>query len=131
MDRDYDGLATLTSAVLDAKLAELRRLGAEIADLRLQIGRLRLRRNHAGQTGPAGATDPHTEIVPALVPKWHIWCDREIARLNVEIAERSAARERLILEARVAFGRNQAVGELAEQERRLARQKMARRRSTA
>lgn len=125
MTAELAEMARVTQLVLDAELARLKDVTAEVAALRAAIAEL----DDALQTRSAALVDGADDDCARLSGRdgpWQAWVATRKRALNAALAEAAARREAQGVVARRAFGRAEAVAGLrqaadAERAQRLVR----------
>lgn len=103
--KDLQRLAELAQLMLDHRLAQVRTAAAEIERSRMQLAAI----NAAAQ--PSAALDPMVSEKVAIA--YDRWADVRRSELNLVIARQTAAWLETRTEAQSAFGRVQALENLA------------------
>ncbi|MDE9449696.1 hypothetical protein J3R80_04340 [Aliiroseovarius sp. Z3] len=125
MKRPLTQLAELAALQHDAAMATLAQHNRAIQTLELHISNLRQRLHTApeseqGDAFPLALTSGHYGT-------WQRWVERELTKLNCDLARARADRESVVQNARLAFGRKSATEALVDKEKQ-AQQMKARKR---
>ena len=124
--RDLQRMKVLADTIYEAELAKIRGNAAAIAATQAQVEKLReARRVRADETRALGEPDP-AQLASADL-QWDRWTGGHMHRLQAERAKLEVEAESLRQEARVAFGRGQALDAISEKLRAEARKRATRR----
>lgn len=130
MSEQIAEIARVTQMILDAELARLKEVSAEVATLRAALDGLDGEvRRRAAQI--AGSGDADCARLAGRDGPWLDWVAARRRALNRALAEASARREAQRVVTRRAFGRVEAVSGLVRLEEDGRRQVAARRRISA
>ncbi|MCK8465399.1 hypothetical protein MUY35_16185 [Aliiroseovarius sp. S1339] len=124
MSDQLTALNELAAMQHDAAMADLSRHNRAIQALDTRISELRARlystpSTEQGDALPLSLTSGHYDT-------WQRWAERELAKLNTDLARARAEREAFVAAARLAFGRKSATDALLKQqkdEKRIAARK--------
>ncbi len=124
-DRGAARLAALAAALLDARLASLKRRQADCAATAATIAAL-----DAAQRRQVNviAAELEAPVAGRVYDLWGSWVDRRRVALNMRLARERVAEANAVQDARVAFGRSEALRLISEDAAAAART-VARRRA--
>ncbi|MCK0139589.1 hypothetical protein [Aliiroseovarius sp. F47248L] len=125
MNQQLSQLAELAALRHDAAMAALTQHNRAIQTLELHISDLRQRLHANPETGPGDAFP--IALISGHYGTWQRWLERELTKLNSDLARARAERDSYVQNAAQTFGRKSATEALVRDEKQAMRLKAQKR----